>query len=52
MSIISSFKDIENNHDVYRSTDCMKKFGESLTEHAMEIISFKKKEMKFKEMKY
>ena len=26
MSTISSFRSIENNHDVYRGKDCMKKF--------------------------
>ena len=43
MSIISSFESIENNHDVYRGKDCMKKFCEFLREHAMKIINFKKK---------
>ena len=33
MSTISSFKSIENNHDVYRAKDCRKKFCESLREH-------------------
>ena len=46
MSTISSFKDIENRHDVYRGKDCIKKFYESLREHAMKIINFKKKKMK------
>ena len=46
MSTISSFKNIENKHDVYRGKDCMKRFCESLREHAMKIISFKKKKMK------
>ena len=45
MSIISSFTNIEKKHDVCRSKDCMKKFCESLREHAMEIINFKKKKM-------
>ena len=40
---ISSFQSIENKHDVYRGKDCMKTFCESLSEHAMEIIIFKKK---------
>ena len=44
MSTISSFKSIENKHDIYRGKDCMKKFCESLREHAMKIINFKKKE--------
>ena len=43
MSTISSFKNIENKHAVYRGKDCMKKFCESLREHALKIISFKKK---------
>ena len=46
MSTISLFKSIENKHDVCRGKDCMKKFCESLCEHAMEIINFKKKIMK------
>ena len=46
MSTISSFRSIENKHDVYRGKDCMKKFCESLTEYAMKIINFKKKKMK------
>ena len=29
MSTISSFRSIENKHDVYRGKDCMKKFCES-----------------------
>ena len=43
---ISSFRSIENKHDVYRGKDCMKKFCEFLREHAMKIINFKKKKMK------
>ena len=43
MSTLSSFKNIENKHDVYRGKDCMKKFCESLRDHAMKIINFKKK---------
>ena len=38
-----SFKSIENKHDVYTGKDCMKKYCESLEEHAMKIINFKKK---------
>ena len=45
MSTIPSFKNIENKHDVYRGKDCMKKFRESLREHAMNIINFKKNEV-------
>ena len=40
------FKTIENKHDVSRGKDIMKKFFESLREHEMEIISFKKKKKK------
>ena len=47
MSTISSFRSIENKHDVYRGKDCMKKFCEFLRKHAMKIINFKKKNMKF-----
>ena len=46
MSTILSFKKIENQHDVYRGRDCMKKFCQSLSEHAMKMINFKKKKMK------
>ena len=41
MSTISSFKNIENKDDVYRSKDYMKKFCKSLREHAMKIIKRK-----------
>ena len=43
---ISSFKSIEIKHDIYRSKDCIKKFDESVREHAMKIINFKKKKKK------
>ena len=43
MSTILSFKSIENKHDVSRGKDCKKRFCETLTEHTMEIINFKKK---------
>ena len=46
MSIISSFRSIENKHNVYGGNDCMKKFCEFLREHAMKIINFKKKTRK------
>ena len=42
MSTTSSFKKIENKHDVYRGKDCMRKLCESLKKHAIEIIDFKK----------
>ena len=44
MSTILSLKRIENNHNVYRVKDCMKRFCESLREYAMEIINSKKNE--------
>ena len=37
MSATSSFKSIENNHDLYRGKDCMKKFCKYLREHVMKI---------------
>ena len=45
MSTISSFKfkSMENKHDVCRGKDYMKKFCESLIEHTMKIINFKRK---------
>ena len=46
MSTVSSFTSIENKHDVYRGKDCMKKFCESLREHATKINKFEKKKMK------
>ena len=45
MSTTSSFKSKENLHDVYRGSDCKKKFCESLREYAMKIINFKQKKM-------
>ena len=43
MSAISSFKSMENKHDLYRHEDCMKQFCESIREHAIKAIRFKKK---------
>ena len=40
MSTILLFKSMENKHDLYRLKGCMKKFCESLREHAMKITSF------------
>ena len=45
MSTISSFRSIESKRDVYRGKGCMKKFCESLREHAMKIINIKKKNL-------
>ena len=49
MSAISLFKSIENKHDVYRGKDSMEKFCESLREHEMEILNFKKMKLSTKE---
>ena len=46
MSTISSFRSIQNKHDVYKGDDCMKKFCKFLREHKMKIINFKNKKMK------
>ena len=46
MSTISLFRSIEHKHDVYSGKSCMKRFCESLREHAMKIINYKKKKMK------
>ena len=40
MSTIWAFDHIENKHTLYREKDCMKKFFESLREHAKNIIDF------------
>ena len=42
MSTMWTFGGIENKHDVYRDEDCMRKFCESLREHATKITNFKK----------
>ena len=46
MYAISSFRSIENKHDMYRGKSCMKKFCESLRGHTTKIANFKKKKMK------
>ena len=46
MSTTSSFRSIENKHDIYRGKDCTKKFCEFLKEYTMKLINFKKKKMK------
>ena len=45
VSIILSFKSIENKHNVYRGEDCMKKFCHYLGKHAIEI-EFNNKKVK------
>ena len=42
MSTISSFRSIENKHNVYRGKDFVIKFCEYLREHAMKLINSKK----------
>ena len=39
MSTISSFKSIQNKHDIYRGKDCVKNFCEFLREHTVKIIN-------------
>ena len=43
MIMISSFKSIKNKHDEYRGKWYIKKFCESLREHAIKIINFSNK---------
>ena len=43
MSTIWAFDHIENKHTLYHGKDYMKKFCESLREHAKNIIDFEKK---------
>ena len=45
MSTIWTFDHIENKHSLYLGKDCMKKFCESLREHAKNIIDFEKKDV-------
>ena len=45
VSTIWAFDDIENKHTLYCGKDCMKKFAESLREHAKNVIDFEKKKM-------
>ena len=45
MSTIGAFNNIENKHTLYGTEDCIKKFCESLREHAKNIIDFEKKKM-------
>ena len=41
MSTTSSFKSIENKHNVYRGKNCMKKLCKSLRDNSIRIINFK-----------
>ena len=47
MFAILSFKEIENKYGGYRGKDCMRKFCESLPEHVMKIINFRKKQWSY-----
>ena len=47
VSTLSSFRSIENNQDVYKGKDFMKKFCELLRQHTMKIINFKKKKWNY-----
>ena len=47
MSTISLYRSIVEKHDVYRPNDCMKRFCESLREHAVKIINLKKENGSF-----
>ena len=46
MSASLALDGIENNYDVYKGRDCMKKFCECLKKQARKIINFKKKKIK------
>ena len=43
MSTISSFKSIENKHDLYRGKDCMENLCKLVRDKTIKIINFKKK---------
>ena len=45
MSTIWSFDKVGNKHSLYRGKDCMRKFCNSLREHATYVINFEKKKM-------
>ena len=49
ISTISSFKSIENQHDVYKGKDCKKMSCEYLREQAKKMISFKKKKLSYQQ---
>ena len=47
ISAIPWCKTIETKDDVYRGENCIKKFCESLGEHAIEMINLKKKKWSY-----
>ena len=47
MSAISYVRSIEKKHDVYRSIDYRETFCESLRDHPIKIINFKKNKWSF-----
>ena len=46
ISTLSSFKEIQNKHDLYKCKDYMKKIYNSLRKHALKLINFFKKIMR------
>ena len=46
ITTISSFRSIENKHDVHRGKDCMEKYCKFSKEHAIKLINFKEKKIK------
>ena len=45
MSMIHTFGDIENKHDIYKSEECIRYFCKSLIQHLIKVINFEKKKM-------
>ena len=39
------FDNIENNHSLFQGEDYIKKFSNSLREHAVDVINFEKKKL-------
>ena len=52
MSTISSFKSIENKHDVYRGKDCMKTVFESLKNTQRRELILKRRKTNGKQKPY
>ena len=45
MSTMWAFDNIENKYSLYHGKDCMKKFCNSLREHATSVINFERNKM-------
>ena len=45
MLSISSFRSMNNKHDLYKGKDCIKKCCESCRQYVMNLINLKKKEI-------